>query len=219
MGRLERAIVALSAGIACPYLTFIAFWWTAATIHRFVIRLTEGAIMATALAGLVIGCTLDIVFLGRWVEKFYTANLRWMLVVYVSLFVVAFASFMGFPLGTFLLGVVVGAYVGRRELHHQSDRDRMTVASRRAALLSSCFTTGASLPIAVLGLKEQIVSTAFENLSGLDRRFLSGAGGFVLICLFCVLLFAAQYWCSRKAADLAFGLGTRSSPQVSPACR
>jgi hypothetical protein len=214
MSRLESIIVGLVVGIACPWLTFVAFWWTAAAFHLYVFRLPTAMIVTAALAGLGLGCLLDVVFLRRWVEKFYTANLRWMIVVYLGFFVVAFASFMGFPVGTFSLGIGAGIYVGRRESHRRVDRDQLAVALRRAAVLTSSITAAAALPIGILGLKEPNVSALFEACFGLDRDRVYGTAGFFLVGLFCLLLFVAQYWCSRKAGVLAFGLGPGNAPQI-----
>jgi hypothetical protein len=208
MSKLESVIVGVAVGIACPWLTFVAFWWTAAAIHLLVLPLPTGMIVTAALTGLGLGCILDVLFLRRWVEKFYTANLRWMVVVYLGCFVVAFASFMGFPIGTFLLGIAAGIYVGRRASHHRVDRNQLAIALRRAAVLTSSITTMAALPIVILGLKERAVPELFEAWFGLDRDRLYGTAGFTLVGLFCLLLFGAQYWCARRAGRLAFRIGT-----------
>lgn len=204
MSKLESIIIGLVVGIACPWLTFVAFWWTAAAFHLYVFRLPTSMIVTAALSGLALGCLLDVVFLRRWVEKFYTANLRWMIVVYLGFFVLAFASFMGFPIGTFLLGIVAGAYVGRRECHRQADAHQLAAGLGKVAVLTSVMTTVAALPIGFLGLKEPVVCAWFEACSGLDRKWLHGTGGFLLLGLFCLLLFAAQYWCARMAGRVAF---------------
>jgi len=209
MSKLESIVVGFVVGIACPWLTFVAFWWTAAFLYLQGFPVSEGMIKTAALTGLGLGCLLDVVFLRRWVKKFYTANLRWMIVVYLGCFVVAFASFMGFPVGTFLLGIGAGIYVGRREsYHHQVDRNQLTFALHRTAILTSSITSVAALPIGILGLKESHVAALFEVWFGLDRNRLYGTAGFILVGLFCLLLFVAQYWCARKAGVLAFRIGT-----------
>jgi uncharacterized membrane protein len=114
---------------------------------------------------------------------------------------------MGFPIGTFLLGVGAGIYVGRRESHRQADRNQLAITLHQAAVLTSSITAVAALPIGILGLKESHVSALFETWFGLDRTRLYGTAGFILVGLFCLLLFGAQYWCARKAGVLAFGLG------------
>lgn len=207
MSKLESIIVWLVVGIACPWLTFVAFWWTAAFLYLQGFPVSEGMIKTAALTGLGLGCLLDILFLRHWVGKFYTASLRWMIVFYLGCFVVAFASFMGFPVGTFLLGVGAGVYVGRRESHCQADRNQLAVALRRTAVLTSSITTVATLPIGILGLKEPAVSALFEARFGFDHNRLYGTAGFILVGLFCLLLFGAQYWCARKAGVLAFSIG------------
>ncbi|MGA2240828.1 MAG: hypothetical protein ABSH11_02165 [Verrucomicrobiota bacterium] len=208
MSKLEFAIVGLVVGIACPLLTFVAFWWTAASFHLYVLRLPTGMIVTAALAGLGPGCLLDVVFLRRWVEKFYTANLRWMIVVYLGFFVVAFACFMGFPVGTSLLGVGAGIYAGRRESHRKVDRSRLAVALRRAAVLTSSITSVAALPVGILGLREPGVAKWLEAVFGLDRSRFYGTAGFVLVGVFCSVLFVMQYWCTRMAGRLAFRIAS-----------
>ena len=214
MSKYESIIVGLVVGIACPWLTFVACWWAAAAFHLCVFPVPENLIKTAALTGLGLGCLLDVVFLRRWVEKFYTASLRWMIVVYLGCFVVAFASFMGFPVGTFWLGIGAGIYVGRRESHRQVDRNQLAVALRRTAVLTSSITSAAALPIGILGLKEPAVSALFAAWFGLDRHLLYGTSGFILVGLFCLLLFGAQYWCARKAGVLAFGLGPGKAPRM-----
>ena len=214
MSKLESIVVGFVVGIACPWLTFVAFWWTAAFLYLQGFPVSEGMIKTAALTGLGLGCLLDVVFLRRWVEKFYTANLRWMIMVYLGCFVVAFASFMGFPVGTFLLGISAGVYVGRRESHCQADRNQLAVALRRTAVLTSSITSVAALPVGILGLKELHVSALFEAWFGLDRSRLYGTAGFILVGLFCLLLFGVQYWCARKAGVLAFGLGPGNAPRM-----
>jgi hypothetical protein len=208
MNKLESTSIGFFIGIACPFLGFVAFWWTAALLHLQGFPVPEGMIKTAALTGLSLGCLLDVVFLRRWVGKFYTASLRWMIVFYLGCFVVAFASFMGFPVGTFLLGVGAGIYVGRRESHRQADQNQLAVTLRRAAVLTSSITTVATLPIGILGLKEPAVSALFEAWFGLDHNRLYGTAGFILVGLFCLLLFVAQYWCAWKAGVLAFRIGT-----------
>jgi hypothetical protein len=214
MSKLESIIVGLVVGIACPWLTFVAFWWTAAFLYLQGFPVPEGMIKTAALTGLGLGCLLDILFLRHWVGKFYTASLRWMIVCYLGCFVVAFAGLMGFPVGTFLLGVGAGIYVGRRESHRQIDRNQLAVALRRTAVLTSSITSVAALPVGILGLKELHVSALFEAWFGLDRNRLYGTAGFILVGLFCLLLFGVQYWCARKAGVLAFGLGPGNAPRM-----
>ncbi len=207
MGRSESILIGIFIGLACPYLAFVACWWTTASFHFYVCPLPDRVIAATALTGLGLECVLDVIFLRRWVEKFYTASLRWMFVFYCVCFVVGFASFMGFPVGTVGVGLLAGAYIGRRERLHRANEQQLRTVLSRTALLTSTLTTLAALPIAILGLREPVVGSLFEKCSGLDRHWLDGTLGYVLAGLFCLLLFAAQHQCTRKIGFLAFELG------------
>jgi hypothetical protein len=209
MNKLESTIVGLFVGITCPFLGFVAFWWTAALLHLQGFPVPEGMIKTAALTGLGLGCFLDVVFLRRWVGKFYTANPWLIVMVYLGLCVVAVGSCMGVPVGTFSLGVAAGAYVGRREHHRQADRVLAATAFRRVAVFAASVTTAAALPIGILALQsEQEILRWLENTFDLNRNSLQGGGGFILIGFLCLLLFVMQYWCTRMAGRLAFRIGT-----------
>ena len=209
MSKLESTSIGLFVGIACPFLGFVAFWWTAAFLHLEGFPVPEGMIKAAALTGFGLGCSLDVIFLRRWVENFYTTNLRWMIVVYLGCFVVAFASFMGVPIGTFSLGVAAGVYIGRREHHHQADGLLAATTFHKAAIFAALNTSLAALPIGILALQtEKEILTWIENTFGLNRNSLQGGGGFILIGFLCLLLFVMQYWSTRMAGRLAFRIGT-----------
>jgi len=209
MNKLESTIVGLFVGITCPFLGFVAFWWTAALLHLQGFPVPEGMIKTAALTGLGLGCLLDVVFLRRWVGKFYTANPWLIVMVYLGLCVVAVGSCMGVPVGTFSLGIAAGAYVGRREHHRQADGVLAATAFRRVAVFAASVTTAAALPIGILALQsEQEILRWLENTFDLNRNSLQGGGGFILIGFLCLLLFVMQYWCTRMAGRLAFRIGT-----------
>jgi hypothetical protein len=215
MSKLESIIIGLVVGIACPWLTFVTFWWTAALPYLLGFPMPEGIIKTAALTGLGLGCLLDVVFLRRWVGKFYSANLWLMAAGYLVLCVVAVASCMGIPAGTFSLGIAAGVYIGRREHHRQADGAWAAAAFRRVALFAASVTTIAALAIGILALQsEQEILRWLENAFGLNPNTFQGGGGFILIGFLCSLLFVMQYWCSRKAGDLAFGIGTGRPRQM-----
>ncbi|MGA3285393.1 MAG: hypothetical protein ABSD57_13160 [Verrucomicrobiota bacterium] len=205
MNKLESIIVGLFVGMTCPLLTFVFCWWTAAGLYLSGFHLTPGMIIIAALAGLGLGCLLDVIFLRRWVGRFYTANWWLMVMVYLALGVVAVAFCMGIPVGTFSLGIAAGIYIGRREHHRQADGARAAAAFRRVAVFAASVTTAAALLIGILALQsEQEILRWLENTCGLNRNSLQGGGGFILVGFLCVLLFVMQYWCSRMAGRLAF---------------
>jgi hypothetical protein len=209
MNKLESTIVGLFVGITCPFLGFVAFWWTAALLHLQGFPVPEGMIKTAALTGLGLGCLLDVVFLRRWVGKFYTANPWLIVMIYLGLCVVAVGLCMGVPAGTFTLGIAAGAYAGRREHHRQAAGVQPDTAFRRVAVFAASVTAAAALPIGILALQsEQQILRWLENTFDLNRNSLQGGGGFILIGFLCLLLFVMQYWCTRMAGRLAFRIGT-----------
>lgn len=209
MSKLESTIIGLFVGIACPFLVFVAFWWTAALLHLQGFPVSEGMIKTAALTGLGLGCLLDVLFLRRWVGKFYMANPWLIVMVYLGLCVVAVGSFMGVPVGSLSLGIAAGVYIGRREHHRQADVVLAATTFHKAAIFAASVTTLAALPIGILALQtEKGTLTWLENTFDLNPNSLQDGGGFILIGFLCVLLFLMQYWSTRMAGRLAFRTGT-----------
>jgi len=172
---------------------------------------TLSMVIASALTGLSLGLLLDVLFLRRWVRRFYTANMWLMIILYLGLSIVAVAFFMGLPVGTIALGITAGVYMGRRENHVHIDRVNVVRTLRKTAFIAASITAMAALPIGILALNEQDILRMLENLSGLNQSSLRGLAGFTLIGLLCILLFLIQYWFSKKAGLLAFSMGNRNA--------
>ena len=167
MNKVESTIVGILLGGACAWLSFVTCWWTAAIVHAHVAGVSVSVVIVSALAGLLGGIVLDILFLRRWIRGFYAASLWLLAVVYGALCVVAVASFMGLPVGTFALGLLAGAYAGRRQLHNPSDGNAGH-GLRRAAFFAALLTAGAALPIGILALQERSVVDLFQKILGIE---------------------------------------------------
>jgi hypothetical protein len=171
------------------------------------------AVIVTTLSGLLIGIILDVLCLRRWIGRFYTASLWLMASIYAALCVVAVAFFMGLPVGTFGLGLLAGVYAGRGQQHAGLERETAGRGLHRAALFAAALTTSAALPIGILALQEPSVVELLRNILGIEPGSGRGAVGVMLVYLFCVTLFVAQYWCSLQAGCLAVRIGAASAQQ------
>jgi hypothetical protein len=211
MSILERALIKAFVGTACPLLTFVALWWSTALLHMHIPALPLTVVIVSSVAGLGLGLVLDVLMLGRWVQRFYSANLWLMVVLYLSLAATATAFLMGIPAGTMAVGALAGVYMGRRAHHAHSDPLSAVGAVRVTALAAGAVTAVAALPIGLLALREEDIMYTVGSLPGMGRASLDGVGGILLICLLCVVLFVLQYALARKAGLVAFGLGSRQA--------
>ncbi len=204
MSNLEKTTIGVLVGGACVWLSFVVCWWTAAMVHMYVGGISVNVVIAAALTGLMVGVILDVLFLRRWIRGFYTARLWSLALVYGALCVVAVASFMGLPVGTFGLGLLAGAYAGRREIHNPSD-ESAGYGLRRVAGFAALLTAGAALAIGLLALHEESVVALFPRV----LAFSSWSVGFLVVCVLCMVLLGAQYWCSLSAGRSALRIGRR----------
>jgi hypothetical protein len=200
MTKNESFIVGTFLSLAMLACLFFPAWW----LSYFL--LPEKAIPITALSGLFIGILLDIFFLKRWVKHFYTMHILPLLLMYLLLSLIGFAVCMGVPIFHPLLGIVAGAYVGRKLFYLHADEDRLRRASKFTALFTAivmCLICIFSATIAILNPTTPSELQRMFNLTFTVNWWmvigLILVGGFVLV--------AFQYWAAKKAANISFRLG------------
>lgn len=208
MNRAESILIGLFVGIACPLLLFVFCSWTVAAITIYhVLLLPSRVIIIAGFTGLGIGLVMDIVWLKRWVRRFYTANTYLMIAVYLAMSVVALAFFMGLPIGSLVLGILAGAYVGRRQFHTGGSGSACSKAAHKVGLFAGLVTTAETLPIGLLALDEPSIINFVRSFLGLEESVIAGPLGVTLVAAMCVVLFVLQLSCTLIAATFTFSLG------------
>jgi hypothetical protein len=206
MRKTESIIVGLVLGITIPLLTFVVFWWAMALIHFSIPSFPVEVVIAAAFTGLLVGILLDLVYLKRWVKGFYTAN-PWMLMVfYLGLCIATVAVFMGLPVGTLIVGVGAGIYVGRRRRVASAGITTSTLSIRKTAAFAAFVTAMAALPIGLLALDDPNIISMVETRLLFDHIQINSMTGPALIVLLCCILFAVQYGCTLAAGKLSYRL-------------
>lgn len=219
--RTESIAVGLAVGILCPLLLFVFFWWVAAALASY-LSIPEIGVAIAAFTGLAVGIGLDMVHLRKWIPRFYSVNVKLMVLLYLFCSAIAVASCMGLPFGNVALGTLAGGYVGRRAYHAVQSRESFSKTAHRAGLFTALVTGAWALSMGLLALDEQIVIDLLQAVMGLAPVIIVGPVGVGLISLLCVLLMAVQYWCARTGALVTFRLGgthgrpTGRQPATSP---
>ena len=205
MSRRESTVVGFVVGILCPASFFVLWWWVAAALsHYRVLPIPESGIAIAAFTGLGIGIVLDIFHLKKWITRFYNADVKLIILVYLFWSVIAVALFMGLPFGNLALGILAGLYVGRKQYHAGASEDYFTKAARNVSIFTALVTSVEALPIGLGALSEAVVAQALRSVVGLDQSATAGSVGVVLVGAVCVALLMVQFWCTRTAAVLAF---------------
>ena len=217
MSKIERTLVGVFLAGTCPLLVFVGCWWTAVILQARMPGLPVKMIPVAAICGLAFGIVLDVMLLRRWIRGFYTANLWLMAALYGALCVVAVAFFMGLPVGTFALGLVAGAYAGRRQHHAGAEGAAVSRALRRAAFLAGLLTAGAALPIGILVLGERSVVELLGRILRVTPTNVQGTTGVLVVCFLSAVLFGAQYWASLQTGWLAFTNSSKLPPATGQA--
>ncbi|MDY7078503.1 MAG: hypothetical protein SXV54_16430, partial [Chloroflexota bacterium] len=208
MTKTESVAVGFVVGILCPLLLFALCWWiTAMLVIYHVLHIPEIGIAVAAFTGLALGITLDVLYLRRWIPRFYSVDVRVMMLVYLCCSVIGVAFFMGLPGGNVVLGTLAGIYVGRREYHAVGRGESVSKTIRRASLFTAIVTGAEALPIGLLALNEDWVVEWLQRVTGMEAEAVTGLFGIGLVVVLCAVLMAVQFWCTKTMAWIAFGYG------------
>lgn len=205
MNRLEQIIIGIFISLACAVSLLVAGWWISAGLSIYhLLHISEQGIAVSALVGLGLGILLDVLCLKRWVTRFYDVDWRLAAPIYLFWVMIATAWFMGLPLGTFVLGILAGLYLGRRYRHAGTSTVTFARQARTASLLVALVTGVASLGIGILALGETYVLAAIQRVVGASPGVATLVVGAGIVLVLCLVLVALQYWCTKTAATFAF---------------
>jgi hypothetical protein len=204
MSRTESLIVGMCIASVCPALLFFA-----GGLIGFLV-LPERAIPIVALSMLTAGLLLDLVFLKRWTSRAYQLNVGFLIFVYCFFSLVLLAVCMGVPVFNTLLGLVAGAYVGRKLRHRGAGSDQVRESTRHVSLFAAAVIGGVcclSAAVAVVSPSTPSdLQGTLEMIVGLQLavtwRMIVGmivVGGSTLVLL--------QYWLTKVAAMMAYRVG------------
>jgi hypothetical protein len=163
-----------------------------------------------AVSGLFLGAVLDLLYLRRWLDRFYSINTKFLILAYLFWSAIAVALLMGLPLVNIVLGIFAGLYIGRKKLYEQTARDAFTKTAWKVSLFTALVTGLEALPIGLWGLKEGLVEEISGSVTGLSRWFTTGPAGIAIVIMLCLILMLIQFLCTRTAAKFAFELGAAS---------
>ena len=205
MRRWEKIIVGIFIGIACAVSCAVLGWWSSAALGIYhVLPISDQGISVAAFLGLGLGILLDVLFLRTWIAGFYSVDWRLAAPLYLFWVVIATVWFMGLPLGTFVLGILAGLYIGRRHKYAGASAVDFARHVGKASLLVALVTGVASLGIGLLALRETYILAAIQRMAGTSPGAATLAVGAGLVLALCLILAGLQYWCTRTAAKFIF---------------
>jgi len=208
VSKLESILIGIALRVLCPLLVIVLFWWSAAAIFKYqIIPITERTIAIAAVAGLVVGIILDILYARKWIPRFYVLDLKLMALVYFFCSAIAAAFCMGLPVGNVLLGILAGMYIGRRLHYSNQGVELFPRQIKRVGIFTAMVTGIWTVSIGLLALNEPIVIRLSAELLGITRDILASLIGVMLVLVFGAVLMILQYWCTKTASWICFRLG------------
>ncbi|MDH3943264.1 MAG: hypothetical protein OEV06_04125 [Anaerolineae bacterium] len=211
MSNLEKILIGIFLSVLPPFLLFMLFWWAAAgLVLTGIAPISERAIAASALLGLVSGIALDIRYLKSWIPQFYHLDNKYLVALYLFCSLLAVAFFMGLPIGNLALGVLAGIYLGRRGKFTGISGADIVSQARRGSFFTAIVTAGEAFPIGLLALEEKLVLDILQEISALPAAGITGVPGILMVITFVILLGLLQYQLTRWATGWTYRISAGS---------
>jgi|GEM_PF-3257019 len=184
---------------AAPALALFNVGW-----HLFNMLYDGKYIVLGAIAGLVIGILIDIVFFRKVLLNAYNAGFIIPIFIYVFYMLCLFLCFKKLPVAGLVIGIMAGYYEGRKLFHYKANSFESSYRIERTAQLTS-----AGIAVYCMGSTFIIFTEYDDTLTALKQIFninpLNIKVWMVLasIILFSIILIFLQFWLTKKTATYA----------------
>jgi hypothetical protein len=204
LSKLESIFISVIIGAVLPILLFLAGWWFS------LFFVTDEKVFIFGLAGLGLGCFLDIIFI-RYIMKAYWWKHSILTMIYLFYSFGFFGFFMGVPIFNVAVGALAGVFMGRSFYHRGLAKEQLQKASTSYACFSATIMVFVSIASAYFATKD-IRDTA-HNLQGMFKLpFLPTDQAIIaLIVVGGIGLVLVQYWIAKKLTHWAYRIGDKGT--------
>jgi len=197
MRTIENAAIGIVFGAVPVIACFLAGWWGSIPL------VPESRIWQCALAGLLVGILVDVVFLKGWVRRAYSMKPWVWKAVYLFYSVGMFGFFMGVPVFNVILALPAGVFVGRWLAHSGADSTHMRKAARRVAVFTASVLGLVCIASGSIALASRSTASDLQGMLGLQFQvtpvmivgIIVGGGTMIL---------ALDWWLTIKSVERAY---------------
>jgi hypothetical protein len=197
MRRIENAAIGIVFGAVPIIACFLAGWWISIPL------VPESRIWQCALAGLLLGILVDLIFLGGWVRRAYSMRAWVWKAVYLFYSVGMFGFFMGVPVFNVMLALPAGVFVGRWLAHSGADSTHMQRVARQAAVFTASILGLVCIASGSIALASRSTASDLQGMLGLPFHvtpvmvvgIILGGGAMIL---------ALDWWLTIKSVERAY---------------
>jgi hypothetical protein len=195
---IERAIIGIVVGAVPVIGCFLAGWWISLPLAP------EAHIKYYALAGLLLGILVDVIFLGRWVKRAYSMGTWLWMLVYLFYAIGMFGFFMGVPIFHVILALPAGVFVGRWLAYSDADVECRQKTARQAALFTVSILGLVCAASGTIALVNRSTASELQNMLRLpfEVTTMMVVG---LIVIGGAIIMALDWWLTIKSAEGAYG--------------
>jgi hypothetical protein len=197
MRNIEKAVIGIVLGVVPVIACFLAGWWIGIPL------VPESRIVYCALAGLVLGILVDVIFLRSWIRHAYSMKAWVWMTIYVFYSIGLFGFFMGVPVFNVMLALPAGIFVGRRLAYIGADITLLQKTRRQAAVFTASIMGLVCITSASIALASRSTASDLQGMLGFSFQItpmmmigIIFSGGAILLAL--------DWWLTNKSVERAY---------------
>lgn len=198
MQTIEAAALGVIFGAVPVIACFLGGWWISIPL------VPEPRIFQCALAGLLLGVLVNVIFLRGWVRRAYSMKPGVWMAVYGFYSIGLFGFFMGVPVFNVILALPAGVFIGRWLAHSGADSIRMQKVAQHSAVYTTGMLGLVCVTSAAIALADRSTASDLQRMLGLPFQvtpvmiigIILGGGTMIL---------TLEWWLTVKSVKSAYG--------------
>ncbi len=197
MRKLETVVIGLLFGAIPVIFGFLAGWWLS------VLFVPESLIFVGALAGILAGVLIDVIFLKKWIQHAYLLSPIIWVGIYLFYSVGLFGMFMGVPVFNVGLAIPAGFFIGAYLVDQGAQLPQVRDMARRSSMVTTGIMALVCVGSAAAALADPYTAGNLEGMLGLGFTVtlpmiigLIVIGGSFLLVL--------QWWLTKESVKLTY---------------
>jgi hypothetical protein len=195
MRKIEIVTIGFLFGAVPIIICFLAGWWISIPL------VPESRIFIFALAGILAGVIIDILYLRTWIKTAYSMKPIVWKMIYLFYSFGMFGFFMGVPVFNVALALPAGLFIGGWLVYNGADSTSMKKAARYSALFTTSVLAFICAASAAIALVSSSTASDLQGMLGLRITHMTIIGIILVGGIFILIL---QWRLTFWSVELAY---------------
>lgn len=203
MSKLESNFLGAFIGIIVILITFCFGWWISYGIYK-ILGLSEIIIKIGMISGIIVGITISIIYLKKWINNSYRMDNHIWMFIYLALSIGTIGFFMGVPIFNIIPCVLAGIFIGRKCQYINATKEEFMMNLKKVNKLNMLTLTIICIFSATIALIDSHTGANLQGMLNIKSFQITKIHIMGIIIFGGIGLISIQYFLTRRLAIIAY---------------